>query len=190
MRFWSKNSLTSIVDTLFIKHRSPIFLGYLWNFGVFSFLCLFIQIFTGLFLTNAYVPDTRQAFASVEHIMRDVNNGWFLAAILTPTVLHSFLLPFTFICSEGFYYGSFANPPPGGVVRWERNSSPNDPYRFSWLRTALGPNELLGSHSYYKHAIRIPVVGKSFVSWVWGATPVGGPTLPGFTHFTFCFLWC
>lgn len=48
-------------------------LSYSWNFGVLSFLCLFIQIITGLFLAMFYVSDSNEAFSSVEHIMRDVN---------------------------------------------------------------------------------------------------------------------
>jgi len=78
MRYWNSNSIFLLIDKFFITHRSPIFLGYLWNFGVFAFLCLFIQIFTGLFLAMHYNGSTAEAFNSVEHIMRDVNNGWFL----------------------------------------------------------------------------------------------------------------
>ena len=41
-------------------------------------LCLGIQIVTGIFLAMHYTPHVDLAFASVEHIMRDVNNGWLL----------------------------------------------------------------------------------------------------------------
>ena len=78
MRYWSSNSIFILIDNFFITHKSPIFLGYFWNFGVFAFLCLFIQIITGLFLAIHYNGNTLDAFNSVEHIMRDVNNGWFL----------------------------------------------------------------------------------------------------------------
>ena len=37
-----------------------------------------VQIVTGIFLAMHYTPHVDLAFASVEHIMRDVNNGWLL----------------------------------------------------------------------------------------------------------------
>ena len=42
------------------------------DFGEFNF-CLITQIVTGLVLAMHYIADTKLAFASVEHIMRDVN---------------------------------------------------------------------------------------------------------------------
>nr|ATE46976.1 cytochrome b [Aspergillus oryzae] len=41
-----------------------------------SYLCLVIQIVTGVTLAMHYTPSVLEAFNSVEHIMRDVNNGW------------------------------------------------------------------------------------------------------------------
>jgi len=38
-------------------------------------LCLVIQIVTGILLSTHYTPDINTAFASVEHIMNDVNYG-------------------------------------------------------------------------------------------------------------------
>jgi len=35
-----------------------------------------IQILTGVLLTTHYTPHVSYAFNSVEHIMRDVNDGW------------------------------------------------------------------------------------------------------------------
>jgi ubiquinol-cytochrome c reductase cytochrome b subunit len=38
-------------------------------------MCLVIQIISGIFLAMHYTPHIDYAFLSVEHIMRDVNNG-------------------------------------------------------------------------------------------------------------------
>ncbi|PZU82641.1 MAG: hypothetical protein DI529_14060 [Chryseobacterium sp.] len=38
-------------------------------------MCLVIQIVTGVTLGMHYTPSVLEAFDSVEHIMRDVNNG-------------------------------------------------------------------------------------------------------------------
>ena len=47
-------------------------------FGVLAFVVLFIQLFTGIFLTMNYKPSAADAFASVEYIMRDVEWGWLI----------------------------------------------------------------------------------------------------------------
>ena len=41
-------------------------------------IALIIQILSGIFLAMYYCSDINLAFLSVEHIMRDVNNGWLL----------------------------------------------------------------------------------------------------------------
>jgi len=38
-------------------------------------ICLVIQVITGIALAMHYTPHVDLAFLSVEHIMRDVNNG-------------------------------------------------------------------------------------------------------------------
>jgi ubiquinol-cytochrome c reductase cytochrome b subunit len=38
-------------------------------------VCLGIQIVTGVTLAMHYNPSVAEAFNSIEHIMRDVNNG-------------------------------------------------------------------------------------------------------------------
>jgi ubiquinol-cytochrome c reductase cytochrome b subunit len=45
------------------------------SFGSAAGLCLGIQILTGIFLAMHYSSHVDYAFSSVEHIMRDVNNG-------------------------------------------------------------------------------------------------------------------
>ena len=41
-------------------------------------MCLVFQIITGIILAMHYTPHVDLAFFSVEHIMRDVNYGYFL----------------------------------------------------------------------------------------------------------------
>jgi len=56
-----------------------------------------------------YSPNVDLAFNSVEHIMRDINNGWVMR------YTHSNVASFFFICvyahvARGLYYGSFKSP--------------------------------------------------------------------------------
>ena len=61
-----------------IDYPTPANINYLWGFGSLAGICLVIQILTGIFLAMHYTPHIDYAFYSVEHIMRDVNNGWFI----------------------------------------------------------------------------------------------------------------
>ena len=56
-----------------------------------------------------YVPHVDFAFNSVEHIMRDVSNGWIVR------YTHANVASFFFICvyahvGRGLYYGSYKSP--------------------------------------------------------------------------------
>jgi len=73
--FLSKNlTFKNAYSTLFL-YPAPINLTYFWNFGIYAITALLIQIVTGILLAMHYIPHLDFAFLSVEHIMRDVNNG-------------------------------------------------------------------------------------------------------------------
>jgi len=74
----NKNSILAFGSTHAIDYPTPINLSYFWGFGFLSLTILVIQILTGIFLAIHYTPNVDIAFASVEHIIRDVNNGWLL----------------------------------------------------------------------------------------------------------------
>ena len=78
---WGKNYLLSILDGHLIHYPSPINLTYAWSFGSSAGICLVIQILSGIFLAMHYTPHIDLAFSSVEHIMRDVNNGWLICGV-------------------------------------------------------------------------------------------------------------
>lgn len=179
MRYWRINTFFNVVDLLFVTHRSPIFLGYFWNFGVFAFLCLGIQIITGLFLAMHYNPDTSLAFDSVEHIMRDVNNGWFLRYTHANGASFFFITVYVHVF-RGLYYGSFTHPRQsvwyiGSVILLLMIGTAFLGYVLPW-----------GQMSYWAATVitnllsAIPLVGQYLVVWVWGGYSVGGPTLTRF----------
>jgi|TARA_B110000967_G_scaffold210072_1_gene270253 ubiquinol-cytochrome c reductase cytochrome b subunit len=71
----NQNYIVSLVNSHVVDYPSPINLTYAWSFGSTAGICLVIQILTGIFLAMHYTPHVELAFSSVEHIMRDVNNG-------------------------------------------------------------------------------------------------------------------
>jgi len=75
------NPILALVNEYLIDSPAPINLSYFWGFGSLLGLNLVILIISGLTLAMHYTPHTLLAFSSVEHIMRDVNNGWLLRYI-------------------------------------------------------------------------------------------------------------
>lgn len=71
-----------LYDTLMIP--TPKNLNWMWIWGIVLVFCLVMQIVTGIILVMHYTPHVDLAFASVEHIMRNVN-GDGRSAISTKT---------------------------------------------------------------------------------------------------------
>jgi len=91
-----KFPLVSALNDHLIAYPSPSNLSYWWGFGSLAGICLLIQIASGIFLAMHYTPHVDLAFMSVEHIMRDVEGGWFLR-YLHANVRACFSLLFIFI---------------------------------------------------------------------------------------------
>ena len=72
-------------------------------------MCLTVQLVTGIALAMHYTPHVDLAFLSVEHIMRDVNNGWLLRYTHANGASMFFIVVFIHI-GRGLYYGSYAEP--------------------------------------------------------------------------------
>jgi ubiquinol-cytochrome c reductase cytochrome b subunit len=87
----------------------PRNLNYAWNFGVLAGLALVLQIVTGIVLAMHYEASGAGAFASVEHIMRDVNQGWFLRYAHANGASFFFIVTYIHIF-RGLYYGSYKAP--------------------------------------------------------------------------------
>lgn len=109
MRIWKSHPLISILNGYLVDSAQPSNLSYLWNFGSLLALCLIIQIVTGVTLAMHYNPSVLEAFNSVEHIMRDVNNGWLIRYLHSNTASAFFFLVYLHI-GRGLYYGSYKAP--------------------------------------------------------------------------------
>lgn len=72
-------------------------------------MCLGIQILTGVFLAMHYCPSIDLAFNSVEHIMRDINNGWLIRYTHANVASFFFIFVYAHI-ARGIYYGSYKSP--------------------------------------------------------------------------------
>ena len=109
MRIFKSHPLLKLVNSYVIDSPQPSNLSYLWNFGSLLAFCLVIQIITGVTLAMHYNPSVLEAFNSVEHIMRDVNNGWLIRYLHSNTASAFFFLVYLHI-GRGLYYGSYRAP--------------------------------------------------------------------------------
>ncbi len=87
----------------------PRNLNYFWNFGILAGLFLVLQIVTGIVLAMHYAANAGIAFDSVEHIMRDVNGGWFFR-YAHANGASMFLLVVYIHMARGLWYGSYKAP--------------------------------------------------------------------------------
>ena len=109
MRNLKSHPLLKMINSYVIDSPQPSNISYLWNFGSLLGFCLVIQIITGVTLAMHYNPNIWEAFDSLEHIMRDVNNGWLLRYLHANTASAFFFIVYLHI-GRGLYYGSYKAP--------------------------------------------------------------------------------
>ena len=177
------------MDSHLIHYPSPINLSYAWSFGSTAGICLVIQILTGVFLAMHYTPHIDLAFGSVEHIMRDVNNGWLIRYMHANGASMFFIVVYCHIF-RGLYYGSYMHPRQllwcsGVIIFILMMGTAFMGYVLPW-----GQMSFWGATVITNLATAIPFVGNAIVTWLWGGFTVDNPTLNRFfsLHFLFPFL--
>ena len=176
---WNKDYLLSIVDNHIIDYPSPINLSYAWSFGALAGICLVIQLITGIFLAMHYTPHIDLAFSSVEHIMRDVNNGWLIRYMHANGASMFFIVVYSHIF-RGLYYGSFMAPREhlwcsGVIIFLLMMATGFMGYVLPWVQMSFwGATVITNLFS------AIPLVGGSIVEWLWGGFSVDNATLNRF----------
>ncbi|MBM2575475.1 cytochrome b N-terminal domain-containing protein [Jannaschia sp. Os4] len=99
--------ISLLYDTLMIP--TPKNLNWMWIWGIILTFTLALQIVTGIVLVMHYVPHVDYAFASVEHIMRDVNGGHMIRYIHANGASLFFIAVY-FHIFRNLYYGSYKAP--------------------------------------------------------------------------------
>ena len=186
---WNKDATLSFIDSHIINYPTPINLNYMWSFGSAAGICLVIQIVTGIFLAMHYTPHVDYAFNSVEHIMRDVNNGWLIRYLHANGASMFFIVVYSHIF-RGLYYGSYMYPrgtlwASGVVIFLLMMATAFMGYVLPW-----GQMSFWGATVITNLFSAIPVVGPSIVEWLWGGFSVDNATLNRFfsLHYLMPFL--
>jgi ubiquinol-cytochrome c reductase cytochrome b subunit len=145
----------------------PRNLNYFWNFGVLAGVALMIQIISGIVLAMHYSANTLVAFDSVEHIMRDVNAGWFIRYAHMNGASFFFIVVYIHIF-RGLFYGSYKAPREmiwllGVVIFLLMMATAFMGYVLPWGQMSFwGAQVITGFFS------AIPVVGEPLRQWLLG----------------------
>ncbi|MEI7709928.1 MAG: cytochrome b/b6, partial [Rhodospirillales bacterium] len=158
---------------------TPKNFNYFWNFGALAMVCLMVMILTGIFLAMNYQPNTELAFASVQHIMRDVNYGWLIRYVHQNGASMFFIVTYIHIF-RGLYYGSYKAP---RELLWMLGVA----ILLLMMATAfMGYVLPWGQMSYWGATVItnlfsvIPWIGPKIVTLLWGGFSVDQPTLNRF----------
>jgi len=174
-----KQPLLSAVNDHLIDYPTPSNLSYWWGFGSTAGICLILQILTGIFLAMHYTPHIDLAFLSVEHIMRDVEGGWFLRYMHANGASMFFIVVYLHLL-RGLYYGSYSSPRElvwivGVVILLLMILTAFIGYVLPW-----GQMSFWGATVITSLASAIPVVGTDITHWLWGGFSVDNATLNRF----------
>jgi len=189
MRLLKSHPILKLVNSFVIDAPQPLNLSYMWNFGSLLAICLIIQIVTGVTLAMHYNPSVAEAFNSVEHIMRDVNNGWLIRYLHSNTASAFFFIVYLHI-GRGMYYGSYRAP---RTLVWTIGTI----IFILMMATAFlgyvlpyGQMSLWGATVITNLMSAIPWVGQDIVEFIWGGFSVNNATLNRFfsLHFVLPFV--
>ena len=177
--FESRLPIGGLVHSSFIAYPTPRNLNYFWTFGAILSFMLVAQIITGIVLAMHYTPHVDYAFSSVEHIMRDVNWGWFMRYSHANGASMFFIAVYIHMF-RGLYYGSYKAPREvlwilGVVIFLVMMATAFMGYVLPW-----GQMSFWGATVITNLFSAIPLVGDAITTWLWGGYSVDNPTLNRF----------
>ena len=174
-----KQPIVQLINEHLVDYPTPSNLTLFWNYGFLAGMCLSVQLVTGIALAMHYTPHVDLAFLSVEHIMRDVNNGWFLRYAHANGASMFFITVFIHI-GRGLYYGSYMQP---RALVWSLGVV----ILLLMMATAfLGYVLVWGQMSFWAATVitnfftAFPIVGDKIVTLLWGGFSVDNATLNRF----------
>lgn len=134
-----------------------------------------------------YNPSIKEAFNSIQHIMRDVNKGWLLKYTHANGASAFFVCVYAHV-GRGLYYGSYLNRLTWGIgvlILLVMMATAFIGYVLPW-----GQMSFWGATVITNFITAIPYVGQMIVEWIWGGYSVGNPTLNRFLslHYLFPFI--
>ena len=174
--------VVNVFSNHLIDYPTPININYFWNFGSMAGIFLVVQLLSGIFLAMHYSPQVDLAFLSVEHLMRDVNNGWLLRYLHANGASLFFGVVYIHI-ARGLFYGSYQKP---RGFAWSMGVLT---FILMMATAFMGYVLPWGQMSFWAATVitnlfsAIPLVGEAIVAWLWGGFSVDNATLNRFFSF-------
>jgi ubiquinol-cytochrome c reductase cytochrome b subunit len=177
-RINKNNYFFSFIDSHLIHYPTPVSLTYAWSFGSLAGVCLIIQIITGIFLATHYTPNMKLAFSSIQYIMRDVPNGWFIRYIHANGASMFFIVVYAHLF-RGLYYGSYIEPREfiwcsGVIILLLMMGTAFTGYVLPWGQMSFWGATVITS------MVTILPKGQLIAEWLWGGYVIKDPTLRRF----------
>lgn len=179
---WSRinksNYFFAFLDSHLIHYPTPINLTYAWSFGSLAGICLIIQVITGIFLATHYTSNMKLAFDSIQYIMRDVPNGWFIRYIHANGASMFFIVVYIHLF-RGLYYGSYIKPREfiwcsGVLLLLLMMGTAFTGYVLPWGQMSFWGATVITS------MVTILPKGQLIAEWLWGGYVIKDPTLRRF----------
>jgi len=179
MRIFKSHPLLKLINSYLIDSSQPSNISYAWNFGSLLAVCLIIQILSGVTLAMHYNPSIAEGFNSIEHIMKDVNNGWLIRYLHSNTASYFFLLVYLHV-GRGIYYGSFKGSRTlvwvvGTIIIIAMIAT-----GFLGYVLPFGQMSLWGATVITNLISAVPWIGQDIVEFIWGGFSVNNATLNRF----------
>ena len=181
--FEKRLPIGGLIHSSFVAYPTPRNLNYWWTFGGILSFMLGVQIVTGIVLAMHYTPDSSLAFESVEHIIRDVNEGWLIRDVHAIGASMFFLAVYVHIF-RGLYYGSYKAPREmiwilGVVLYVLMMATAFLGYTLPWGQMSFwGATVITNFFSAFDSLI--PGLGTAITTWFWGGFGVDNATLHRF----------
>lgn len=171
--------LLSTWNNYFAAYYVPKNLNFWYLFGAIATALLANQFLSGLWLAMFYTPNTELAFSSIQYIMRDVNDGWFLRYLHTTGASALFVVLYLHMF-RGLLYGSYKAPRElvwflGVLLFILMLAQAFFGYLLPW-----GQMSYWGAQVITSFLGAIPYVGDSLVVWLRGDYAISNPTLQRF----------
>ena len=171
--------LTKVWNEHLAEYYTPRNFNFWYFFGSLALLMLVMQLVTGIFLTMHFKPDSANAFASVEYIMRDVEWGW-LVRYLHSVGASAFFVVIYLHMFRGLLYGSYKGP---RELIWILGMLL---YIVLMAEAFMGYVLPWGQMSYWGAQViislfgSVPVIGPDLLVWILGDYSVGDAALNRF----------
>jgi len=171
--------LTKVWNEHIAEYYTPRNFNFWYFFGSLAILMLVMQLVTGIFLTMHFKPDSANAFASVEYIMRDVEWGW-LVRYLHSTGASAFFVVIYLHMYRGLLYGSYKGPREliwilGMLLYIVLMAEAFMGYVLPW-----GQMSFWGAQVIISLFGSVPVIGPDLLVWILGDYAVGDAALNRF----------